>query len=680
MVFTEGEKDGLGSIPMCQSGDRPDCDINQPCSGGTGDIMKKHTYQKVALLACAITAQAQNPTAQTEDLNHLIVTAGIAPIESDQFGGSVTVIDAAELAAMQATYLADVLRTVPGFAINQSGGPGTQTQLRVRGSEANHVLVLVDGVRVNDPTANDEFLFNYAMLDDVERIEIIRGPQSAIWGTDAVSAVINIITHDGNQNDSILADLSYGSFNTKKLGLSGQLSGTKWNLSTGIQALDSAGTNISRSGSEADGFENLSRHFKLNVLPVDDLKLTFAYRRQDATNEFDGTDFVVTGLPVDADLWTERQQLTGQVGIQYSPAAFWQAGMQYHWSDTEGQNFTHGLGVTSATSSDTDTLEVDSSWYFGANAQHRFSLRGDHRQIDFVQRGEASPFGDPNQRQSYHVTGLAAEYHHQWSEAFSWNLSARNDDFNRFEDVSNAKLAAAYQLHPNWRLRGTYGTGSKAPSFIERFGFFPANFIGNPNLKPEQSDAFEVAVAYSGSKSQVEWIYFDQDLRDEINGFVFDPASGLFTAANKSGDSQRRGMELIWQTQLSDQWGISGNYTYTDATEQAADGTDVTEVRRPENMAHVAVDFSFADGRGQLYCQVNYQDDQLDVFFDPTSFVSSQVKLDAYTTVDLTFNWHFSEALHLFVKGQNIFNESYEEVLGYARPGAAYTAGVKARF
>ena len=642
--------------------------------------MKTHTYQKVALLACAITAQAQNPTPQTEDLNHLIVTAGIAPIESDQFGGSVTVISTADLAAMQATYLADVLRTVPGFAINQSGGPGTQTQLRVRGSEANHVLVLVDGVRVNDPTANDEFLFNYAMLDAVERIEIIRGPQSAIWGTDAVSAVINIITHGGNQHDSILADLSYGSFNTKKLGLSGQLSGAKWNLSTGIQALDSAGTNISRSGSEADGFENLTSHFTLNVLPVDDLELTFAYRRQDATNEFDGTDFVVTGLPTDADLWTERQQLTGQVGMRYTPASFWQAGIQYHWSDIEGQNFTHGLGVTSATSSDSDALEVDSSWYFGADGQHRFSLQGDHRQIDFVQRGEASPFGDPNQRQSYHVTGLAAEYHHQWSEAFSWNLSARNDDFNRFEDVSNAKLAAVYRFNSHWRLRGTYGTGSKAPSFIERFGFFPANFIGNPNLKPEQSNAFEVAVGYSGSQSQVELIYFDQDLRDEIDGFVYDLDSGLFTAANKSGDSQRRGMELIWQTQLSDQWGISGNYTYTDATEQAADGRGVTEVRRPENMAHVAVDFSFADGRGQLYGQVNYQDDQLDVFFDPTSFESSNVNLSGYTTVDLTFNWRFNETLQAFVKGQNIFDEDYEEVLGYARPGAAYTVGVKARF
>ena len=161
---------------------------------------------------------------------------------------------------------------------------------------------------------------------------------------------------------------------------------------------------------------------------------------------------------------------------------------------------------------------------------------------------------------------------------------------------------------------------------------------------------------------------------------MFDVASGLFTAANQAGKSQRQGLELNWSTQLNDQMGFNFNYTYTDATEENASGVEVTEVRRPENMAHLGFEYRFADDRATLYTQVNYQDDQLDVFFDPSTFVSSNLKLDAYTTVDLTFSWQLNPTIQLYAKAQNLFDESYEEVLGYARPGVAFYAGFKVKF
>ncbi len=619
-----------------------------------------------------------------QELSDLIVTAGIAPIASDQYGGTVTVITAADIAASQASYLSDVLRQVPGFAINQSGGPGTQTQLRVRGSEANHVLVLLDGVRLNDPTASDEFLFNYGLLNNVERIEIIRGPQSAIWGTDAVSAVINIISKEATDK-SLNLDLEVGSFNTKRLAVDGGLAGgvneKNWRLTAGINALDTGGTNISRQGTEEDGFENLNVHAKLGVDLTAAVDLDVAVNHSDAMNEFDGTDFVVTGLPTDADLWTERDQTVAQFALGISPVdSRWQHRLQYQWSDVEAHNFAFGAGETSSTSAETDEIKFNSTVSLGTDDQHRVSFAVDHRQVDFSQRGTASSFGDPNQDQSYDVTGLAAEYQLQVNEVFSWQASARHDDFNRFDDVSNYKLAASYQLPQDWRLRGSYGTGSKAPSFIERFGFFPANFIGNPNLKPEESDGFELALEKTWPSTQLELIYFDQNLENEINGFVFDAASGLFTAANQAGESERQGFELNWSGQLNQALGFSFNYTYTDATEAAVDGTQVNEVRRPENMANLSLDYRFADNRAQLYTQINYQDDQLDVFFDPTTFVSSNLRLDAYTTVDLTFSWQLNKQIQLYAKAKNLFDESYEEVLGYARPGAGYFAGLKASF
>lgn len=637
---------------------------------------------KVAcLLAISTTTLAQDnhQNDDTESLNKLIVTAGLNPIAIDQFGGTVTTITAADIQATQATYLSDILRQVPGFAINQSGGPGTQTQLRVRGAEANHVLVMRDGVRLNDASAGDEYLFNYGLTNNIERIEIIRGPQSAIWGTDAVSAVINIITREASDNQ-ITAATEVGSFNSKSLDFAGEMNQQNWHLNAGIKAVDSAGTNISRNGSEADGYENYSSHFKWGLDLNNGVQLALNLNHNNAMNEFDATDFISTGLPVDADLWTDRQHSTASFAVDLAFTEDWHNQLQYHWTDTNAQNHAFGLGETSATSSTSHEFKMNSSVYFDADHHNRLSVAGDHRQIDFSQTGEASPFGDPNQQQSYHVTGLAIEYHQQTTDQFSWNVSARLDDFNRFEDVSNYRLAASYRINDGLRFRGSWGTGSKAPSFIERFGFFPANFIGNPDLQPEESDAFELAVIKTWQQSNLELVYFDQDLENEINGFVFDADSGLFTADNLNNQSKRSGLEVNWNTWLDQAVELNFNYTYTDADETSVSGEQLTEVRRPKHMAYFSLNYPFFDDQAQLFTQVNYVGEQLDVFFDPTNFVSSQQRLSAYTTVDVTLNWRFNPRWHAYLKAKNILDEDYEEVLGYARPGAQVAVGVKVVF
>lgn len=632
------------------------------------------------LLVSALATHAQPTDKTSEKLSNLIVTAGFQPFDSEQYGGTTTVITADDIALMQAAYLSDVLRQVPGFSINQSGGPGTQTQLRVRGAEANHTLVLVDGVRVNDPTANDEYLFNYGLLDHVERIEIIRGPQSSIWGTDAVSAVINIITKQAT-NDKLNVDLELGSFNTKRLAVNADHRQQRWFIDAGINVLDSAGSNLSRQGSEADGFENLAGYFKWGIEATSAVDLTFTLNHSDAMNEYDTTDFVLTGLPIDGDLWTERSQNSAQLVLAISPENNqWDSQLQYNWMSTEAENYSHGFGQTSSTESDSHDVRLNTSYQFGEDNNQRIALALDHRQIDFIQRGDASPFGDPNQSQDYSVTGLALEYRHQINAQFNWHASARMDDFNRFEDVTNFNLTANYLFNNDWRLRGGFGSGSKAPSFIERFGFFPANFIGNPNLKPEESDAYELALAKSWGQSQIELVYFNQDLTDEIDGFVYDVDSGLFTAANKAGDSQRDGFELIWSGIISSQLDYSFNYTFTDAKEHDSFGTDKQEVRRPKNQAKLNFNYRFADDKATINGRINHVGKQYDVFYNPITYESSNVQLDAYTTLDLTFTWRFNEQWQTYLKGHNIFDEDYEEVLGYARPGAAYSVGVKASF
>ena len=635
------------------------------------------------LSTAAFNVSANSQTNATpEVIEDLVVTASAEAISAQQFGGSLTVITAAQIETAAATYLSDVLRQVPGFAVSQSGGIGTQTQIRVRGSEANHILVMVDGVRVNDPALGDEFLSHYAMTQNVERIEIIRGPQSALWGSDALAGVVNIITKKAKKNYGAV-EIEGGSFNSKKLGLTGGTAGDKFQLNGGVQLTDTAGTNISRQGSEEDGFENTNLNLSAQYQASDAMAWTFQASHNDSMNEYDGTDFS-TGFPADSDDWTEAKLTQGQVAVAISPKdSFWNGDLAYQLTQSDNDNF--GLSFldgspvsTGSTEAETRTFKFNNSFNFGQD--QRVSVLLDHRDVDFAQTGTASSFGDPNQEQSYSVLGFAAEYAQQVTEALFWNISARQDDFNKFEDVTMYNAAASYQVSDALRIKAAAGTGSKAPSFIERFGYTPNSFLGNPDLKPEDSQSWELGLEYQYDANRFSVVYFDQNLENEIDGFVFDGNSGMFTAANKPGESKRSGIELNWLGQMTDNLNLDFNYTYTDAEEQDATGADVTEIRRPEHMANLTMNYQFAENRANVYAQARYLGEQIDTFFDPVTYAAVPTDLDASTNVDLTFTWNFTDATKMYIKGQNIFDESSEEVLGYARPGAGYYIGLKTNF
>ena len=638
-----------------------------------------YSYYWGVLIACLSLTVSAKADQSEKSLTPLVVTAGLTPMDAVDYGGSLTVIDSDEIEASGSLYLSDILRTVPGFAINQSGGVGTQTQVRIRGAEANHVLVLRDGVRLNDATGNDEFLFNYALLENIERIEVIRGPQSAIWGTDALAAVINIISKQTDEKN-LNADLEYGSFNSLKAAVSGAYAKTDWRINGGVTGLDSGGSNIALQGQENDGYENLTARLALDNDWSDVISSTLRFSHSDAMNEYDGTDFMVTGLPVDADLWTERSLTTAMAQLRINPNnSRWLGHFDYHFSDTDGENFTL-FGRDSRTTAETHEVKVLNSWRLGGQNIDRLNVLLNHRTVDFTQAGTATDFGDPNQSQSYDVTGLSIELQGQISDRFNWQISGRHDDFNAFEDVSNFQLAGRYQLNDHQRLRATFGTGSKAPSFIERFGYFSAQFIGNPNLKPEESESYELAYEIDFDVHQLAFIYFNQDLTDEIDGYVFDPDAGAYTARNKPNDSERQGVEFSWLGQWTSQFSSRFNYTYTDASEEDVQGVSQPEVRRPKHIASLTVNFDFAHQRGRLYTTIHHQSSQLDNFYSPSTFLTEKIRLDGFTTVSLNASWAFSDKTRGYVRADNVFDDDYQEVYGYARPGAGFYVGLNHRF
>ncbi len=630
----------------------------------------------VLSLSATLAAQTDN---NNQDLDPIVVTASRAPIELDRVLQSITIITREQIEQRQAVHVGDLLRDVPGFSVSRSGGVGTQTQVRVRGAEANQLLVLIDGVEANDPASGDEFRFEFLTTADIERIEILRGPQSALWGTDALAGVINIITRSGSRdnpgaNGSIF--IEGGSNATINAGghLNFAADAIRGNL--GISRFETDGNNISRIGDEQDGSENTTFSGKLNADLGSNAGLEAVLRHTNAETDIDTIDFAVTGLPADADQHNEATRTYAKLsGFLNSLGGRLTQSAALSYQDTDNDNFTDNIETTSTAS---DKFSIRYQIDYQITSDHRLTGAVDHEDVDFSQRGTATAFGDPNQDQSIDTTGLVLEYIGH-AAAWDWNLGLRRDIFSDFNDATSYQAAVGYNLLDMGRFRAAYGEGQKAPTFTERFGFFADTFVGNPNLDPEESESFELGYEHSFDRGSASLTWFNQNLTNEINGFVFDPDLGVFTAANENGTSKRNGIEFATSWRLGSGFTATGNYTYTDATEP--DGAQrVREVRRPRHVAHFNLNYSGNNARTNINLNVSYNGTRTDLFFPPFPEPSQRLELGSFVLVDLTGNWRVTENLDLFARVNNLLDEDYEEVVGFATPGITAFAGIRYHF
>jgi vitamin B12 transporter len=632
--------------------------------------------------------EAEEPSAdeQPAELDEMVVTAALEPLSRRDVAASMTIITREEIEQRQVKYLADLLRDVPGFNVSQSGGTGSQTQLRVRGSEANQVLVLMDGVRANDPASGDEFQFQYALTADIERIEIVRGPQSSIWGSDAIAGVINIIRRKDAYRNTVGGHAEIGSFDTLDLALNGAAEtsgGLK--LRGGVSYYDTEGINIARTGDEKDGSENTTVDAGLEYAFNDAWSGLLSGQFVDATTDFDDIDYFDTGLPTDGDLVTEAERTYLRGAVRYAPqASKWSGNASVNWTDSDNRNFAYGF-ASSSTAAEVLDARLRASWLTPGNdpgQEHRLTAALDYIDTRFSQRGFAYPPFDPNQDQSFDQASGALEYVGRVDQDLTLTLSGRYNDFSDFDNAGTWQAALSHRVYENFRVRGSYGTGIKVPTFTERFGFYPGLFVGNPDLKPETSRGWEIGADWVLAEGRVTLggAYFDQDLQDEIDGFVIDPESGLYTAVNKDSDSERKGFELVLDSEPLPGFSLGASYTYTDASEINAADKSVSEVRRPRHMGSISANYRYAEDRANLNLNVNYTGEQTDVFFDPVTYLPETVNLDSYTVLDLAGSWQITQSLELVGRITNLTDEDYEEVLGYSRPGRGFYGGLRGRF
>jgi vitamin B12 transporter len=621
---------------------------------------------------------SQTSTDTTEEIDNIIVTASRSPIAMVNVGSSATIISREQIELRQTRYVSDLLRSVPGFAVSQVGTTGSQTQVRVRGAEANHVLVLIDGVRANDPASGDEFRWELLGTSNIERIEIVRGPQSSLWGSDAVAAVVHVITRSGAGQPGVGAYVEGGSHDTVNGGIDGAVGGERWSLGFGLERMDTGGTNISRNGTEDDGSDMTTVSLSSQYRPATNLELTFGLRAVDAWSQYDPVDFFVTGLPEDGDVATDSERIYVNAGAALSTL---DGRVVHHlyarYLDTDNSNLTDGV-ANSSTASDRKTLTYQSDIRIGDDL---LSLAIEHERTRFEQRGEIG-FGDPNHDQDMSVSSFIADYQGKSLDRLSWLLSARYDDNSDFDSAISGRLSVAYSVSDATLVRANIGTGRKAPTFIERYGFFPAQFIGNPDLKPEDSFSVDVGIDKKlfDDSLELQLAVFYQDLEDEINGFVFDPDTFLFTAENSDGNSTRKGVEVSAALDLSENLGFGGSYTYTDSTESDPAGSDVRELRRPRHSGSLYGNYRFLEDRANLRLVADYGGQITDMFFPPYPAPSEIVTLDSYWLVDLTASYEINRNTRIFLRGTNLLDEDYEQVYGYRTPGRSAYVGLRLSF
>ena len=548
----------------------------------------------------------------------------------------------------------DLLPILPGFALATSGPRGSLSQARVRGAEANHLLVMIDGVAVNDPAAGSEYDFGNLDLTAIAGLEFLAGPQSAVWGSDAIAGVLHFDTTP--EADSRRLRVGYGSHDTTNADLDIASVSERGHLKASVGHIASNGTNAALEGTEDDGYANTTAHLAASR-EVRGWDLAFVARATEAEAAYDPSPAPLY-IPMDGDRVT-----TTDASLLRASARFVGTGRFVPWltiarNRTEREHAFDGI-VRNGTTGERDTVSLSANLLL---VGHRVNMTIEHVVERFHQAAPATVFGDPNQSQRTRTSSVAAEYQRDLP-LVSVSLSARVDANRAFRDAFAYRLGATTRTSPRWFA--SLGRGVKNPTFIERFGYTPSTFIGNPDLEPETSLGVEMGVAQEWDDGAVTLAVFDASLDDEIDGFVFDPDALGFTARNIAGSSRRRGAELtldaVWH---GARWRAA--YGYVDSTSD-----DMREIRRPRHQGSAtvrrAVSRLVSVGLGLTYSGAS-----LDRDF--STYPATPVVLDGFRLLRADVKIQPSPRWGVQLLVENALDEDYATVYGYRSPGLSAMA------
>lgn len=611
----------------------------------------------VALTATATAALAQNP-GPLNALPETVISATQITTPSDETASSVTVITAEQIEKTQTRTVADLLRTVPGLNVVQGGALGGQTSVFMRGTNSNHVKVLIDGIEINDPTGPTRaFDFGPLTTDDIERIEILRGPQSGLYGADAIGGVISITTKKGKGPGTWRAYLEGGSFGTFNKGaqFSGGTDTSHYAFTISNQhaasvpvtpqrVLPAGASRINDYGDittyTAKIGKDISENFAVNLVG----RYSENQLRYTNFNFFDRDDargFSFQGLS-EGVLKTMDGRLVSNFGVAYM--------------DTIRKTFNAG-GLT--------RFDGDRTKYYWRSAYtiapgHVFLAGVEHQE---EKANNTSPFGGLNGKMDN--TGVFAEMQSKFGERILIVGNIRNDNNNRFGDHTTWRITPAFLIHEtDTKLKASYGTGFRAPSLYELFD----TFSGNPNLRPERSEGYDIGFEQNLFQKRLSFgvTYFHNDIDD----LILFPAP-LFSAQNIQR-AETYGYEAFVAAKIMPTLQLRADYTRTTAFDKT---TNLALLRRPQDKTSFTAIWQATDRLDFSLASVWVSN-----WFDNDRATFSRTLTPGYNVVNLATNYKVNENATVFGRIENLFDKRYENPNGFEQRGLGAYAGVRLKY
>lgn len=602
--------------------------------------------------------------------DNVVITASREPVAQSDAGASVSVTDGDTLDTLALPLTADALRLQPSVSITSVGTPGSQVQLRIRGSEANHSLLYVDGIRFNDPAAGNEARFELLTNDAVSRLEVIRGPQSALWGSEALGGVIAVESTDPQADSPLSARAEYGSHDSVRLSGKGGYQSGPFAISAAAGWLRSDGIDAFGGNGDRDGFDNVSASVKTVYAFGPATEIGAVGHWIEAKNDYDGLD-QTTFFRGDTLDTTDNRILAGRLWLKskFGAEESWSLLVDGSLLGSRNRNELDGdLLNTTWGERGTASAQLSKTLAIGST-NHRFTAAGEYQHETFKARDVI--LGSANQDQKRDMGAAIGEWRAQWLPELSTDLALRHDWFSEFAGATTVRANVSLRPAEGWTLHAAYGEGIAQPTFFDLFGFFPGQFTGNPDLRAERGSSLEAGVRWANAATSLGATVYRARLKDEIVQ-VFFPNS---TAINATGTSKRWGIELEAAQQLDDRFTIQANYSYLDAEEPSTGGAPIREIRRPKHSANLIATAKLDPV--EIGASLAYVGKRGDTNFDV--FPSEDVVLGAYLLASLNVAVNLGKGVQAYARMENAFDEDYQDAVGYATLGRTVYAGLRLR-
>ena len=632
----------------------------------------------LALTAYPFAAQAEEADDASSD--RIVVSALRTPVAADRVADSVTVLDEAQIVAAQPIALTDILLRTPGISLSRNGGYGTTTSLRIRGADAGQSVMVIDGMRLSDASSTaGGYGFSTLFVDDAERIEILRGPQSILWGSDAIGGVVNVRTRRPTEPLEGSFAVEAGTHDTvsARAGLGGTSEAIDWRIAASRFTTD--GISARSNGTEDDGFQRSSASGTLTFRITPDVSLDLRGYWSDSRNDFDGTSG-------DTRAYGRTEEWSGYAGLNFALLGGKLVNrVAVLQTETDRANYDPARSIRQITfdaHGRVRRFEYQGTYTFSEAVQAVFGAEREEQRMT-----TASP---SNSAAPYTLTPTKADTDSVYGDlrvtpltGLTLNGGARYDHQSRFG--GNTVFSAGAVYTPNQGatvLRASYDEGFKAPSLYQLFSMY-----GVDDLKPEKAKGWEVGAEQGfGEVLRLSATWFERDT-DNLIDFAYCPTSGALpdicmvpgTATSRFGyyanvkASHARGLELA----ASAKWGIffaEGNYSWIEAEDRTPDSaTYGRQLQRvPRHLANVEAGVDLPQGL-RASVAARYSGESYNA-------ATGTAKLDDYWLVDLRAQWQAMENLTLQGRIENVGDEKYETVSGYGTLGRTVYLGVRSRF